>query len=286
MKTSLLITTYNWPAALEATLRSVSRQTVMPDEVIVADDGSREDTAVLVQEWASRVPVPLQHVWQEDVGFRLARSRNRAVAAATGDYIIIVDGDMILHPHFVADHREAARPDTFIQGVRLLTKSELAPRLLSGEIDHLGFFAAGIERRRHTVRNALLSRIAFGETQSRKAVRGSNQAYWRADLIRVNGWDENMIGWGREDTELVARFHHSGVKRRNLKFAALTTHIWHKVRKPEGVNPNDVILHRTVAERRTRCDNGLDQHLAEFARGIPESARPPSMRRHHAASVG
>src|SRR5687767_9054063 len=104
MKTSLIITTYNWKEALDLTLRSVARQVEMPDEVLVADDGSRPDTGELIRAWAQRLPVPVRHIWQEDLGFRLARSRNRAIAAATGEYIVIVDGDMALHSHFIADH--------------------------------------------------------------------------------------------------------------------------------------------------------------------------------------
>src|SRR6202012_390211 len=99
---------------------------------------------------------PLVHLWQPHEGFRLARSRNRAIAAATGEYLMIVDGDMVLHRHFVADHLNAARPGYFIQGVRLLTKADTAHRMLrEGSLD-LSFFSPGIKRRRHAVRNLML----------------------------------------------------------------------------------------------------------------------------------
>src|SRR6185312_15866657 len=121
-KTTLIVTTYNWPAALDLTLKSAARQSVMPEEIIVADDGSGQETAHLVDRHAAVSSVPLLHVWQPDDGFRLARSRNRAIAAARGEYIIIVDGDLVLHEHFIADHKLAARRGSFIQGVRLLTE--------------------------------------------------------------------------------------------------------------------------------------------------------------------
>ncbi|MFZ5797313.1 MAG: glycosyltransferase, partial [Thermodesulfobacteriota bacterium] len=92
MQLSLVITTYNWKEALEASLRSSFQQTVLPSEVIVADDGSRSDTGDLVAQLAANSPVPIIHSWQEDKGFRLARSRNRAIAKARGEYIILVDG--------------------------------------------------------------------------------------------------------------------------------------------------------------------------------------------------
>jgi len=263
MQTSLIITTYNWKEALDLTLRSVARQIEMPDEVLVADDGSRPDTAELVREWAQRLPVPVHHIWQEDIGFRLSRSRNRAIAAARGDYIVIVDGDMALHPHFIADHRRAATPGYFIQGVRLLTNPPAGEKMLREGIMDFNFFARGIERRRHTIRNRLLSWLVFQRVHtSQKAIRGSNQAYWKSDLLKVNGFDEQMTGWGREDNEIAARLYHCGIGRKNLKFAALTVHIYHRVRKPEGENPNDQYLQATIANRTTRCTQGIDQHIA------------------------
>jgi len=262
MKTSLIVTTYNWKEALDLTLRSVARQVEMPDEVIVADDGSRADTGELVRAWAKRLPIPVLHVWQEDIGFRLSRSRNRAIAAASGEYLVIVDGDMALHPHFIADHKRAARRGYFIQGVRLLTKPETGQRMLDEGLLEFGFFAHGIERRRHTIRSRCLSWLVFQRRHTnQKAIRGSNQAYWKSDLLRVNGFDEQMSGWGREDNEIAARLYHCGIKRRNLKFAALTVHIFHRVRKPEGENPNDKYLRNTIDNKLTRCTLGLDQHL-------------------------
>src|SRR5215510_4962598 len=95
MQASLIVTTYNWPEALDLTLRSVARQSVPPAEVIIADDGSGAATRQIIDAWRERRPFPIRHVWQEDRGFRLARSRNRAIAAATSDYLVLVDGDMV-----------------------------------------------------------------------------------------------------------------------------------------------------------------------------------------------
>lgn len=265
MKISLIITTYNWKEALDLVFRSIARQTEMPDEILVADDGSRPDTADLIGQWALRLPVPVRHIWQEDVAFRLARSRNRAIAAASGDYIVIIDGDMVLNRYFVADHKRAARPGCFVQGVRLLTEPEMGGKMLDEGIIDLGFFAPGIRRRRHAIRNRLLSWLVFQHVRiDQKAIRGSNQAYWKADLLRVNGFDEQMVGWGREDNEIAARLYNCGINRRNLKFAALTIHLYHRLRNSTGENPNDKYLRATIEQRATRCRLGVDQHLSEF----------------------
>lgn len=120
MQVSLIVTTYNWPAALHLTLASAARQTLMPAEIVIADDGSGAPTRQLVEEWSERMPCPVKHIWQDDQGYRLARSRNRAIAASVGDYVVLVDGDMILHPRFIEDHAACARPDCFIQGATTL----------------------------------------------------------------------------------------------------------------------------------------------------------------------
>jgi len=264
MKTSLIITTYNWKEALELVFRSLARQSEFPDEILIADDGSRPDTAAMVTEWAKKLPVPVRHIWQEDIGFRLSRSRNRAIAASTGEYIIIIDGDMILHRDFITDHKRAARKGYFIQGVRLLTEPEMGKRILDEGILDLGFFAPHVKRRRHTIRNRFLSWLVFQRKHTnQKAIRGSNQAYWKQDLLMVNGFDERMTGWGREDNEIAQRMYNCGIKRRNLKFAALTIHIFHRQRKPEGENPNDKYLRDTINNGVKRCIQGIDQHLDE-----------------------
>ena len=109
MTSSLIIATYNWPGALDCCLRSVLLQRELPNEVVIADDGSRHDTRQVIDAYRKQMPVPLKHVWHEDEGFRLGMIRNKAMAAATGEYLIQVDGDLILHPMFVRDHLRAAR---------------------------------------------------------------------------------------------------------------------------------------------------------------------------------
>lgn len=106
--------------------------TALPKEVVIADDGSGLDTREVVQEWTPKRRCSLKHVWQEDLGFRLARSRNAAIAAATGDYIVLIDGDMILQRRFIEDHMRCARPDCFVQGTRPRLSSGVTARLLAG----------------------------------------------------------------------------------------------------------------------------------------------------------
>jgi glycosyltransferase involved in cell wall biosynthesis len=268
VKTSVIVTTYNWKEALELVLRSFARQSRAPDELIIADDGSRPDTGELVRSWTARMPMPLVHLWQEDDGFRVARSRNRAIAACRGDYVILLDGDMVAHRDFVADHARAARRGYFIQGSRLVTGPAAGARMLREGLLDLPFWARDIQRRRHAIRNRMLSWLVYQHVRTdQDSIRSCNQGYWRDDLLRVNGFNERMVGWGREDNDIAARLYHVGVRRRQLKFAGLATHLYHNQRKPPGDNPNDVILRATIAGRLTRCEAGIDQHFGEFPQG-------------------
>lgn len=269
MRVSLIVLTYNWPEALEKVLHSIAAQSCLPCEVLVADDGSGAETARLVNEQALHFPVPLRHVWQEDLGFRAARSRNRGIAASRGDYIVLVDGDMCLHPHFVADHVMLAEPGYFLQGGRLkATKAETARLLADGRprfapwIDgQFGDFDG--TRRLYAFRQPTLARWK-AKARYGGRVMSCNMSCWREDLLKVNGFDERMEGYGAEDRELAARLENSGLVRRQLKWAALAVHFWHRSRAQPAVDapslPNNRILAETIESRRVRCDRGIDTH--------------------------
>ena len=144
---SLVVTTYNWPRALALALASARLQTRLPDEVIVADDGSGPGTRQLVCMVAAGFPVPLRHVWQVDEGFRAARSRNLAITAARGEYVLLLDGDMVMHPRFVADHLSAARRGSFVQGSRVLVAEDFSARMLAQPGLRPVFSSGGVKRR-------------------------------------------------------------------------------------------------------------------------------------------
>jgi glycosyltransferase involved in cell wall biosynthesis len=266
MRISLIVSTYNWKEALDLVFKSITRQTVMPDEILIADDGSDPDTEELIAAWAKRLPVPTRHVWHEDGGFRKALALNCAIAKSSGDYVILVDGDMVLHSHFIEDHCQAARRGYFMQGVRLKAGPRTTKRLIDEGLTELNFFAPDVERRRHTIRNRLLSWLVRQPTHThQRAVRGCNQAYWREDLVRVNGFNELMVGYGREDNELPERLYNAGIARKNLKFAALAIHLHHTSRKGESWKANDALFRATIETKASWCEHGLDQHLREVA---------------------
>lgn len=261
MRTCLIVTTYNWPEALHLTLASVARQTLPPDEIVIADDGSGPATQSVIERWRAS-GLPLTHVWQEDDGFRLARSRNRAIAATRADYIILIDGDMIVHRQFVADHVRCARPDLFIQGARPQLSAAMTAQLLqNGNVPSIGPFTSGLQRRPYALRSPMLSGMFSRTKDTLGGVQGCNQSFWRSHAIRVNGYDERFTAWGPEDREFVARLLHLGIRRRYVRHLAIAFHLHHTSRAPGAPNPFDRLLHETLAQRATWTEQGLTAHL-------------------------
>jgi glycosyltransferase involved in cell wall biosynthesis len=215
------------------------------------------------------------HLWQPDDGARMSRARNRAIAAATGDYIILMDGDMVAEPHFVADHEAYAMRGCYVQGSRVLSDESLTQRMLADGSVRATFLTPGIERRRHTLRLPMLAQWYAKPGTKTRGIKSCNMGFWRDDLLTLNGFNEGMTGWGREDTELVTRAFHAGMKRRDLRFSALATHLYHRTRKNIVDNPNDRILDDTRQRGLIRCELGVDQHLAEFTTPPPD-VRPAS----------
>jgi len=261
--TSLVIATYNWPQALELCLLSVLKQKQLPGEIVIADDGSRQDTRALVDQFRPRFSIPVQHIWHPDEGFKLAQIRNKANAAAKGDYLVQVDGDLILHPHFVKDHVDAAKQGHFIGGSRVILSKELSEKNFSEKNIDVTLFQKGVSNHFNGIHSSLFGNILSSliSTQNAFNIRGCNMSYWRKDFLAVNGYNELYNGWGREDTDLVFRFYHSGLKRTYFKLRGVAYHLWHKEADRSGLIQNDTILEQTIQTRATRCELGSDQYV-------------------------
>ncbi len=261
--TSLIVTTYNWPEALELCLNSVIRQTVLPKEIIIADDGSGKDTEELIRRFVKSYPnINIIHSWQEDEGFRLSMSRNRAISKAKGEYVIIIDGDLVLDRHFVQDHIENSEEGYFIQGSRVIMSPEKSEEIKSGtEISFpRSFFAKGMKNKTNMIRNRLLSRIFTKKDRKLKGIRGCNMSFFRKDLITVNGFEEKIQGWGREDSEIAVRLFNNGIGKKRLKFSGLTYHIYHKENDRSNLEENDEFLAKVIKEKKKKAEKGLDSY--------------------------
>ncbi len=271
MKISLIITTYNWKEALRLSLASCLQQTMPPAEIVIADDGSGPDTAALIQNFAAHSPIPVIHSWQEDQGFRLAASRNKAIAKSSGDYIILIDGDILLERNFIADHANFARPKSFVQGTRVLLSASLSQHILAQASLPESFCRSDVENKKNCIRSKLLSRLFSHRDCGRGGVRTCNFAFWREAALKVNGFNEAFKGWGREDSEFTARLLHAGFIRRNIKFHALVYHLYHPQNDRSQLAANDHLLHNTVEEKLTWCTKGLTAHLLQEEKKLEQA---------------
>lgn len=263
---SLIVSTYNRPDALRISVESIFRQVHLPDEIIIADDGSGQETADTINQLKNQSPVPLVHVWQEDEGYQLARIRNRAFAAARFDYIIQVDGDLVLDKYFVKDHLNIAKPGTFFSGSRTMIDESLTREVLQRELpaEQIPRRKEHLSKKSNSLRSPLLTKLTYlyqRHDRNYKYVIGCNMAFWKKDITKVNGYDENFKGWGKEDNDLAVRLQNAGIKLRFIKFGAITYHLYHKVADLSAVPSNEQKLNESIREKRTFVVNGLSKYL-------------------------
>jgi len=248
---SVVITTYNRSDALLAVLNGLALQTDRNFEVVVADDGSREEEQSVVLKSPVARNLHLIHVWHPDVGFTASRIRNRGVAVSRGDYIIFLDGDCVPEVDFVARHRLLAHHGHFVNGSRVLLSLDLTNRVLAGVesiLDRSDWYWLLWRLQGHASKLTGLLRLPdwamrIDRTFSWKGIRSCNLGVWRSDFERVDGFDESFVGWGHEDADLVLRLHNSGVARKNGFCATEVFHLWHQeaARLQESQNAKRVL---------------------------------------------
>ena len=262
MKVSLIISTYNRPDALRLTLLSAMDQTRMPDEIIVGDDGSGEPTRRVIEEMKAICPMPIIHVWHEDNGFRLAMMRNKSVAASSGDYIVEVDGDVILHKRFIEDHLAFARPGCYLKGGRANLGPALTEQMCAeGRLRPLKAWTRGYESKpENALRLPAIARwLAPRYRRNRESALGCNMSFFRSDFLAVNGYDEFYEGWGGEDGDFGRRLQTYGLKKLHLKFAGLLFHLWHEDKYMYNKEKN--FAHSARPDQPFRAPKGVDQYL-------------------------
>lgn len=238
MRTELILSTYENPRALALCLASVAGQRLRPDGVAIADDGSGAATKAVIDAFAAAHPdLPLRHVWHEDAGFRKAAILNKAIASSAAEFLVFIDGDVMIHPDFVARHLELAAPDRWASGslIRLdaaATAAVTEADVTSGRVfdrgwlrenrafDRIGTWLKAMPFPKPVM--ALLDRL----TPTQRAWCGANASAYRAAILKVNGFDETMR-WGGGDKEMGVRLTNAGVRGRHLRFTAPLVHLDH-----------------------------------------------------------
>jgi len=261
MSISLIVTTYNRPDALLLVLKSIECQILPPSEVIIADDGSDERTKNLISDFNSQSNLEIIHSFHEDLGFRAAESRNKAISNSKSDYIILVDGDMILHPEFIVDHIKNAKFGFFIQGSRaLLTEKKTKDVIIRRQLV-FNFLSRGMNNRLNSIHSNFLSKIFSIKKNYLTGTKTCNMSFFKKDCISVNGFNNEFKGWGREDSEFIVRFLNKGINRKTLKFSAIQYHLWHNEANRSSLLTNDKLLQKAKVEGLDWCENGIDKFL-------------------------
>lgn len=273
MRLDLIITTHERPDALAAVLASLGRQSRPPDALWIADDGSGPTTAAAVAAHAATATYPVHHLRQAHEGFRVARLRNLALAAADRatprpDYVVLLDGDMVMHPEFLADHARAARPGHWLQGARVLLDDAATHRVLAGGTPP-GPLGTGLGTRRRAYLwraprrlPAALSAALSHLGNALLSIKACNQGFWLQDLLATNGYDERIEGWGPEDKELCARLENAGIRRRSLLGGGVAWHLAHPPAPRDRRSVGEAILRDTVRSGRTRSEYGIARKAA------------------------
>lgn len=260
---SIIISTYNWPEALELSLNSVLRQSVLPSEIIIADDGSTNETKFLINKISQLCSIPIKHIWHEDKGFRKTIVLNRAILAASSPYIIQIDGDIVVERDFIKDHLEAASYGCFIRGTRIMLNKETAQELLKNKkLSFLTKTKLKIKQPGNAIRlYPSIANLLSKKKSSGEKVKGCNMAFWKKDLIDVNGYNNLLTGWGHEDEELSWRLTNLGIYKKVIRCTAICYHIYHPYlsRKEEPNHLN--LLENIKKEKITKTQSGLTEFV-------------------------
>lgn len=261
---TLLIATYNYPRALEMCLLSLQAQTIMPNEIVIADDGSTMETKNLIAEYKKIISIPIKHVWHNDVGYRKTIILNEAIRLSEYPYIIQIDGDIIMHKKFIQEHLQSAQPKHFIRGSRVLITEELTKQYIDNKKINLRYYSKGVLNRFNGFHSKLISKIiyAISNKKSPLNVIGCNTAFYKDDFIAVNGFNNDITGWGREDGELASRLINTGVLKKQVKNMAIAYHMYHTFYSRDKDVKNIQLFKATVEKKIIFCANGYNQKKA------------------------
>ena len=229
----VIISTYNNPAWLEKTLWGYLCQDRMADEIIIADDGSGEETRLLVERYEKLLP--LKHIWHEDNGFRKTVILNKAIMAATADYLVFTDQDCVPRHDFLAVHYLMAEKGFFLSGGYFKLPMSISKALSQEDVRSRQAFSLSWLRKHglsftfkcsKLVQKKWFARLMNKITPTRATWNGMNSSGWRKDILAVNGFDERMQ-YGGEDREMGERLFHKGIRSRQIRYSAIVLHLDH-----------------------------------------------------------
>ncbi len=256
MKASLIISIYKNVQALEVVLESLRRQSEQDFELILSEDG--QDAAMAKFIGSYNFPWPMQHLTQEDLGWRKELALNRAVMAAHCDWLIFVDGDCVLHPRFVEMHLKFAIQGRILAGKRVRLSAEISQKVLEGKPVHgwsLLFCPQGCS---HTEEGFFCS-LSKWLRRPAKHITGCNMSMSRTDLLAINGFDENYTRPATgEDYDIEWRLQKNGCRLFSLRNLAVQYHLYHKESWTDQTE-NLIYCRQMQAQSQVVCKNGIQK---------------------------
>jgi glycosyltransferase involved in cell wall biosynthesis len=260
VKLSLIISAYNQRTSLEKVFHGLALQKSLPDEIIIADDGSADGTRELVETWRNKFDPPLQHLWHPDNGFLKTTMLNKSVAAASGEYLVFLDGDCVPHGRFIADHRDLAERECWVQGRRCFVREPFVAGFIPGTT---AVWQWALQRRiARPFKSVRLPVAIVRRDRGQRGILGCNMAYWRDDVVAVNGFDESYQGRGMgADSDLGSRIYNLGRLRKFVYGRALVFHLDHPIMPRPHFDANRARLDEVLRSGKTRCEQGLEQYL-------------------------
>lgn len=269
---AVIISTYNRPRALDLVLQGLSRQQIQARQIVVGDDGSTQETREVIESWRAR-GLPLEHCWHEDRGYRKSVIMNQAIRMVKQSLCIFTDGDCVPLEGFVRDHVRYAEAGFILAGPRMLANESLTQALEKGSESCLGrSFLWWLWQGLRGKINRLTPMIHLPDGAWRKSaprkwewVRGCNFSVETQYVWRVGGFEENLFGWGPDDSDIAVRMINAGVRVKSLRFAAPVLHLWHKEESRVTLQQNLAYLHAALAEKRIRASAGFsDEEIAAW----------------------
>lgn len=275
MKTSVIVPTYNRPVELYLSLLSLSQQSQLPDEVLVADDGSGDVTRQTIDDFraSKNCTFILKHVWQEDNGFRKPLILNETVRNSTGEYLLFLDGDCLAHRNWLHNHLVNAAPDTMLGGRRVDLGESLSRELIASRrmINSFGFrllwdsIAGGTRKAEESLvfTSQFIRTIAHRDRITDDGIWGCNFSVSKKLFIQINGCDEDFLDGSIEDNDLGIRVLNSGGKLKSVRNLANVFHMWHRSSwsfSSDKYLHNKRIMAQRIALKEPRCINGIDKN--------------------------
>jgi glycosyltransferase involved in cell wall biosynthesis len=266
---SIIISTYNSEAWLEKVLWGYETQTEKNFELILADDGSKKPTFDLIARMQKEVSYPIVHVWQEDDGFQKSRILNKAIVNTQSDYILMSDGDCIPREDFVATHLKYREAGYFLSGGYFMLPLSISEAITKDDIfsqrcfdlhwlKDKGLKTSFKNKKIHSKK--WFQQLLNKTTPTNASWNGHNASGWKADILKVNGFDERMQ-YGGQDRELGERLSNSGIKSKQIRYSAICVHLDHPrgYKNVASITKNKNIRHTTRKEKVTWTPFGIQK---------------------------